>query len=75
MPLAIKGFDENALTELKEIEKYLLALPNVASIVAYDVGAKAQLYDFLTHNEKYLLSFKQDSKAVSTDANNIFAPL
>ncbi len=75
VPLAIKGFDENALTELKEIEKYLLALPNVASIVAYDVGAKAQLYDFLTHNEKYLLSFKQDSKAVSTDANNIFAPL
>ena len=69
IPVAIEG--ESTQEVLEEIKAYLLAMPHITSVIAEEIPLSYQLYDFLSHNEKYLLAHAQiDSQPSSTDSKD-----
>ncbi|MCH5313061.1 MAG: hypothetical protein J1E28_01495 [Helicobacter sp.] len=58
VPIAIKGFDEEAHKIAIEVEKRLMAMPHIISVSKNEPSLYVSFYDFLTHNDAYLLAPK-----------------
>lgn len=82
VPVAIKGFDENAQKRMQDIVRIIQSLPYVSSVIEENIPLEKQLYTFLTQNTSYILtphnaSFDSHSQytLISLEAQKIFAPL
>ena len=56
VPVAIKGFDENAQKRMQDIVRIIQSLPYVSSVIEENIPLEKQLYTFLTQNTSYILT-------------------